>query len=90
LEALFEGLIEPYKAVITIASLYNLLLRQGFIISPVFKLWGMICKAIRMLNNNINIDKRLLELLNEISTLLNIKDQSGKAINAGGGFPRVY
>lgn len=66
------------------------MLRQGFTISPVFELWGMICEATRMLGNNINIDKRLLELLNGISTLPDVKDQSGKAINAGGGFPGVY
>ena len=90
LESLFQEKIEPDAAAATITSLYDPWLKQGFDVSPVFQLWGMICEAIQMLCKNIFIDGFLVELLNSISKRPDVTDQRGKAISPGGGFTGVY
>ena len=90
LEALFREKIEPDAAAATITSFYNPWLKQGFAVSPVFQLWGMICEAIQMLGGNIFIDGILVELLNSISRRPDVMDQNGKAIGPSGGYTGVY
>ncbi len=90
LESLFYGTTGAETAATTIASLFDPLLKHGFTVSPVFELWVSICEAIRTLGGNQDIDGRLIELLNAIAKLPDVKDQSGRAIGPGGGFSGVY
>ncbi|KAL8990078.1 MAG: hypothetical protein Q9177_001186 [Variospora cf. flavescens] len=90
LQIVFEGKDGADSAATTIASLFNPLLQHGFSVSPVFEFWVSVCEAIRMLGANQRIDGRLIELLNALSNLPDLTDQSGKAIGPGGGFPGVY
>ena len=43
----------------------------------------MICEAVTMLGSNQEIDKRLISLLNSISSLPDIIDKKGDVIKAG-------
>jgi len=90
LEDVFYGKTGADLAATTIASLFDPLLEHGFTVSPVFELWVSVCEAIRMLGGNQDIDGRLIELLNAIAKLPDVKDQSGRAIGPGGGFSGVH
>lgn len=90
LEALFQGKRDPDRVATTIASLYDLMLKQGFTLSPVYQLWTMICEATRELGSDREIDIHLIELLNSVSKLPDVTDKTGKAIGPGKGVSGVY
>lgn len=83
LKTVFEGKETPMRAASTIASIYEPMLKRGFQLSPVNELWGMICEAATMLGGNREIDKRLISLLNSISSLPDVLGESGDAVKAG-------
>jgi len=89
LENLFYGKIGADIAATTIASLFDPLLKHGSTRSP-FELWVSVCEAIRMLGGTQDIDGRLIELLDAIAKLPDVKDQSGRPIGPGGGFSGLY
>ena len=84
LVTLFEGKEVPNNAASSIASLYDPLLKQGFTISPVWELWSIMCEAVRMLGDKLDIDQRLTDLLNAMWRLPDVTDQGGKPIGPGG------
>jgi len=90
LEDVSYGKTGADSAATTIASLYDPLLEHGFTVSPVFELWVSVCEAVRMLGGDHEIDGRLIELLDAIAKLPDVKDQSGRAIGAGSGYFGVY
>lgn len=90
LEDVFYGKTGADLAATTIASLFDPLLQHGFTVSPVFELWVSVCEAVRMLGGNQDIDGRLIELLDAIAQLPDVKDQSGRAIGPGGGFSGIH
>lgn len=91
LKSVFEGTQDPDRGADTIASLYDPLLKQVFQTSLVNELWGMICEAAKILGGNQEIDERLINLLNSLAKLPDVKDKTGDPIKAGpyGNF-RVY
>lgn len=87
---LFEGREVPESAAISIAALYDPLIRQRAPIGPVWGVWTIICEAIRALGGNAEIDLRLIRLLNAMTRLPDVTDGSGRPIGPGGGFAGVY
>ena len=91
LQTVLDGREDPERAAALIASTYNPLLKQGFSLSPVHQLWGMVCSSIRMLGGNVAVAKRLVSLLNAIANLQDVTDHRGNAIGlAKEGFNGVY
>lgn len=90
LEALFEGKDTPERSATKLTATYNPALQEGFKLSPVFELWGMICEATQVLGGDWEIDKNLIELLNALARQPDVTDESGKAIGPGGGYDGVY
>jgi len=83
LKTVFEGRQPSDRAASTIASIYEPLLQRGFKISPVTQLWDLLCDAVKALGGNIEIDKRLVDLLNSISKLPDVTDKHGNPITGG-------
>ena len=86
----FEGREVPERAAISIAALYDPLIRQRAPIGPVWGVWTIVCDAIRALGGNAEIDLGLIRLLNAMARLPDVTDQSGRPIGPGGGFSGVY
>lgn len=50
----------------------------------------MICEATRMLGSDLQIDQRLIDMLNAILKLPDVTDSGGVAIGPGYGYDGVY
>ena len=84
LQRLFLGEEEPDSAAKTIATIYNPLLQQGS--QSVFELWDMMCDAVGVLDCHLVVDERLVSVINAISELPDVTDQSGTAVKPGGSW----
>ncbi len=84
LQRLFLGEEEPDSAAKTIATIYNPLLQQGS--QSVFELWDMMCDAVGVLGCHLVVDERLVSVINAISELPDVTDQSGTAVKPGGSW----
>ena len=90
LSSLFEGREVPERAAMSMAALYDPLIRQRAPIGPVWGVWTIVCDAIRALGGNAEIDLRLIRFLNAMARLPDVTDRSGRPIGPGGGFSGVY
>ena len=90
LSNLFEGREVPERAAVSMAALYDPLIRQRAPLGPVWGLWGILCDAIRALGSHKEIDLRLIRLLNAMARLPDVTDPRGRPIGPGGGFSGVY
>lgn len=83
LTTIFEGKEDPDRAASTIASIFDPLLKRGFRIPPVAGLWAIICRAVKILGGDREIDQRLIALLNSISKLPDVTDKYGNPVGTG-------
>lgn len=88
LESLLVANTAPEKAATTISSIYTPLLKDRSKPSPIGTLWAILCDAVRALGGDEELADRLVQLVNGISKLPDVKDDQGNAITpkwAGAG-----
>ena len=90
LESVFEGNRDPDSAACQLNTIYEPLLKENHKDSPVNQLWGIVCDAIRILGANTIIDERLINLLNALTKLPDVTDQSSQPVAGGNGVDGVY
>ena len=86
LQSLLDGTINSDTAAGTISSLYEPLIKPLCPkVSPVATLWAIFCDAVRALGGNQELAARLIDLLDSISSLPDVRNEYGNAITPSWG-----